>query len=245
MAYAYIGAWSNSANGNTVTVSPTAGNCLLFHVVTSVGGGSPTWTVDDNLASGGYVVQFPANAVGATTYFHGAGYKLNVASGVTTLTFTINGGAPGETTIKVFEYSGIAASSAYIGGILNEQASPGTGTDAITSTAFNVNSGVPALVVGLAASRDTGAVPNTGTGWTSRYASNVRLEDVRATSTGNQTATFTATNGTEDYSAILMAFSETSAGGSPSYKSTKMFPAGITPMIMKPDGQNLYQFTSQ
>lgn len=29
------------------------------------------------------------------------------------------------------------------------------------------------------------------------------------------------------------------------YKSTKMFPAGITPMIMKPDGQNLYQFVAQ
>lgn len=210
MAYAYVQSWENVANGDTVTIAPSAGSLLVFHVKTSTGGGSPTWTVDDNLASGGYVVQFPADAVGGTTYFHGAGYKLNVPSGVTTLTFTINGGAPGETNIEVFEYSGIATSSAYIVGIRNEQAAPGTGTDAVTTTAFNVASGVPALVLGMAASRDTGVLPTTGTGWTSRYAGRLRLEDVRATSTGNQTATFTVSNGTEDYSAIGMAFAEPS-----------------------------------
>jgi hypothetical protein len=213
MAYAYVQSWANSANGNTVTIAPSAGSLLVFHVVTSTGGGSPTWTVDDNLTSGSYVAQFGANAVGGTTYFHGAGYKLNVSASATTLTFTFNGGTPGETNIEVFEYSGIATSGAYITGILNEQAAPGTGTDALTTTAFNVASGVPALVLAMGCSRDTGVVPTTGTGWTSRYSTKLRLEDVRATSTGNQTATFTVSDGAEDYSAIGMAFSEPAGGG--------------------------------
>lgn len=44
----------------------------------------------------------------------------------------------------------------------------------------------------------------------------------------------------------VATFKAAGGGGSiPSYKSTKMFPGGITPMIMKPNGQNLYQFTAQ
>lgn len=211
MAYAYVTGWNNSSNANTITIAPTAGNLLILHVHTSIGGGNPTWTCDDNLASGGYTVALAA-ANGSSTYRHGAGYKLNVPSGVTTLTFTFNGGNPGEIFIHVYEYSGIATSGAYLGSVRNFQSAPGTGTDALTATALNVSSGVPALVAGCSAHDWSDSTPSAGTGWTSRYSAGARLEDVRATSTGNQTATFTAVNGTLDYCSMAMAFSEAGGG---------------------------------
>ena len=76
MAYGYVGVWSNSANGNTVTVAPTAGNLLVFWVGTSVGAGNPTWSVNDNLASGGYVVQHPADGNRAKVVIVDEGIRL-------------------------------------------------------------------------------------------------------------------------------------------------------------------------
>jgi hypothetical protein len=71
--------------------------------------------------------------------------------------------------------------------------------------------------------------------------------DEQNTANASTIIDFTALSGTPGFAIAGMAIRAPMAGGggSPSFKSTKMFPAGITPMIMKPDGQNLYQFTSQ
>ncbi len=136
----------------------------------------------------------------------------------TSITATYNGGTPGSVSLYCIEYSGIALTSPLIGvSAVNLQSSPGTGTNAVTSNALNVSTGVPALVLGLI-SDQSGLGMSAGTGYTLRFDNGgtggdaLLGEDLRATVTGNQTATGTTTHGTDTFVSYVIAFGESAVG---------------------------------
>lgn len=216
MPYAYVGQGHSSTNA--VTYSPTAGNLLVVFSATSIGGGNPTFTVSDG-SSDTWASAVSAAQLSGTGLYLGIAYTLSVGSGVTTVTLTYNGGSPGQVDVWAIEYSGAGASFFGVSAG-NSQATPGTGTNVLTSNALNVTSGVPALILGLI-DDDTRAA-NTmaaGTGYTARgspagTSTSLLIEDLRATSTGNQTATGTdATHGgTDTYGSFVLAFAEPATG---------------------------------
>ena len=218
MAYAFVGSATNSANGNTVTYSPTAGHLVVVMVGSSGGGGNPTVTVSDNKSSS-YSTAKATAGIGATGYFQSAFYLANAPSGITTITCTFNGGTPGQTNILVAEYSGIATTTPLIvASAINAQASPGTGANAVISPTVNVTS-QPAALLGFSYDVNQNHQASAGTSpltFTARYgtASNdgLFLEDARVTATGNTNTASTAGTGTDSFGTIAMAFSEAASG---------------------------------
>lgn len=206
MAYAFVGSGVNSANGNTVTYSPTAGNALVILIGTSPGGGSPTVSVSDNKGSS---YQVAKAQTANPSFWSGVEYLLNCQSGITTITCTFNGGTPGQCNILVLEYSGL---SSFIGCTsANAQSAAGTGANAVVSSALNVTS-QPAAFIGLCYDSNQNHPASAGTGFTARYGlatgDGLFAEDERITSTGNQTATLTLNTGTDATQTYAIAFAE-------------------------------------
>lgn len=213
MAYAFVQAVKNSANSNSVSISPTAGNLVVFLSRTSAGGGTPTATgVQTNGSTA--LTQRVATFQNANGEWWSIFDLVNAPSGTTSITATYNGGTPGTCLILAIEYSGIATSSAFIvGSTGNFQNAPGTGANAITSgTATNVTS-QPALVLGVVGNSgdsDTTA----GTGYTNRFGNGTDNEwlviDKRITATGNNQITATAAThgGTDNYETFLLSYAE-------------------------------------
>ena len=234
MAYAYVKTTTGTANGNTVAFTYTPGNLLILQVGSSTGGGTPTFTAADTDSN--TYQQGSASANAGNNYWHGWRYVENAGGdGSTTVTVTFNGGTPGETAIKVHEYSGLATSGALIGTpIAANQANPGTGTDAITAGPLNVTS-QPALVIGLSGSIGGDPAFTAGTGYTARSTTvGLAIEDKRVTSTGNQSATFTSSGGGSNiYRTIVAAFAEpanATATATPAQATETV--AGQTPSLL-------------
>jgi len=221
MSYAYVTTGANSANSNTISFTPTNANDLLVLVSsTSSGAGTPTITsvVDNNGVSW---------AVGVAT-FQGASsgswysvyYLLNNEAGITAVTVTYAGGTPGTCNISITEYSGVGtATSAFLGAAKAFQASPGTGTDALSSPTLNVGA-VPALILGISIDYNEASIA-AGTGFTSRFNSTVggsvvMVEDLLASVLGNQKATATASTGTDIFATFVLAFALPTASAGPS-----------------------------
>lgn len=124
------------------------------------------------------------------------------------------------------------------------------GTDAMTTGVVGTPSTDGQFVfsmLGLGFSPDN-IFPGTGfTGIGSYVYNNYNRAEYLIQSTASPVAgTFTIDLAGGVAATSVATFKAAGGGGSiPSYKSTKMFPGGITPMIMKPNGQNLYQFTAQ
>lgn len=123
-------------------------------------------------------------------------YLANSAGGTVTITGHWGGGiASSYGGVWAMEIGGAATSSPIDGHTAQNQASPGTGTDAVT--AGNVtSSNQPALVVGWSFCNVGGAnKPAAGTGFTSTkvaFNTDARSEYKRVTAAGTQAATFTA-----------------------------------------------------
>ena len=220
--YAYVKNGLNSANSATITFSPTnTGDLLVLWSRTSAGGGTPTITsvVDNNSVSWTIGLASAAYGSGSANWVTMV-YLPNCESGITSVTVTYNGGAPGALNLLIAEYSGIATTSPLIGVTSgNAQAAPGTTANAITSTGLSVASGVPAMIMGLVCVGGDGDTV-AGTGYTGRLLSNSTwlFEDLRATTTGTQTATATAAThgGTDSYITFTAAFKEAGGGSTPS-----------------------------
>lgn len=224
-------AWVQTAvnNGATayVNISPTAGNALLIQSATSPGGGSPTVTAVQAMSAvngGGSVlatgtVPAPLATVVGTNYYITGAYVLNLPAGVASVLLTFNGGTPGTTNIVVVEVSGVATSGAFIAGAQQDQNTPGTTANAITSTAATVGS-APAYLLGISSD----APLNTGhlAAGTSPIAYTLRgsnsqfgvAEDASEASTGSYAATFTdaTRGGVDEY--VTTVFALTAAGAS-------------------------------
>src|ERR1700729_2650200 len=107
MAYAFVGTAQNSANANTITYSPTAGNYLIVISATSQGGGTPTASIADN-SSGSWTMQKATSQDGGgANDFFTVFTQGSAAAGITTITITYVGGTPGTTDIAVIKYSGL------------------------------------------------------------------------------------------------------------------------------------------
>lgn len=140
-----------------------------------------TWVVQDNpttIGTLGRVAQ---------------AYAMNVASGNTQITATFSAGATSE--IHVGELSGCATSSAQDAHIVNPQiggSSPGTGTDAVTSTAITTTTN--GIIVGCAFDIGVVTAPNAGTGFTSISTGTMARSEYKLISSGGtMAATFTET----------------------------------------------------
>jgi hypothetical protein len=215
--YAFGSAVGNVSSGNTITISPPTGALVVVYSVTSGGGGTPTVTFSDNSSSAW--ANASNNVVGSDGLHYSVGYCLNAAAGVTTITATYNGGTPGTANLVAITYTGLSSPSFVAITAPNVQASPGAGTNAITTAALATGS-TNALFIGFSidsSAGNTGLVA--GTGFTQRYSNNtgglgVFAEDPNAEVTGSQTATWTAsTHSTDTYGSLAVAFADNASGG--------------------------------
>lgn len=213
---AFVQRVNNTANGATVTISPTAANLLIIAIKTSAGGGTPTASLTDNLSDtySTALATFSGSSWNITFF-----YLKNIPSGITTLTATFAGGTPGNTDISVVEYSGLDTSAPFIGITAdNIQVAPGATTDVITSATISLTN-VPAMLIGFSIDNPNNGTPTAGTGFTGHgsggtSAGAATWEDKRFTSNTTPAATFTsATHGTDTFDTFALAFSEPSAGG--------------------------------
>src|SRR5262245_26839828 len=217
MAYAFVqqNANDNAASATTITVTltPTAGNLLVF-CVSGDALDTTSIALSDNLGSHNTFSQISTDLVTASGSDQRCAwyYAENCKGGATTFTATFSAGTRFR-TFYVGEYSGIATSGSFLNGARAEQGNPGTGTDAVSSGNANATS-QPALVWGFSMDIFTGATPTAGTGFTSRtgvWSTNTTLgrpEDKRVTSTGNVAATFTTTAGTDSHGTGVGIFAE-------------------------------------
>ena len=215
MAYAHVQSVAADAATATITAS-TAGTLLVFSVFWSTGASDGPATVTSGFTAvttelaqngGGYssaVYHYPNNPGGITS--------VGVLTWVTA--------DPGSRRVYVSEYSGIATSSPVLTFAKQSQTTPGTGANAVSSSASTVTlAGAPgALIYGFAGEFGSGVTMNVGTdrAFTSRVVNDGnRVEDLRITSDGSNAATFTAGTAPDSSSAWMVAFAE--AGGGVSY----------------------------
>ncbi len=218
MTYAFVqqNANDNAASAATITVTltPTAGNLLVF-AVTGDSLDTTSIALSDSLGGGGSsntFSQIGTDLVTANSQRCAWWYAPNCKGGATTFTATFSGGTRFR-AIYVAEYSGIATTTPFLNGARAENDAPGTGTDAVSSGVANATS-QPALVWGFCIDTSGSTTPNAGTGFTSRtgvWSTATclgRPEDERITATGNVAATFTATTGGDTHASAVGAFLE-------------------------------------
>lgn len=215
-AFAFNASAANGAVANTVTISPTTGAMVVVFSETSGGGGTPTVTCSDN--SGSTWVNASNNVV-VTGLHYSVCYTLSAAAGVTTITATYNGGTPGTTILAAFSYTGLTSPSFVAVSTPNTQASPGTGTNAVTTIALACGS-TNALFIGYSGdSTGSNGGLTVGTGFTQRLnaaslGGQAFGEDPNAEVTGSQTATWTAaTHSTDTYGSVGVCFADNAFTG--------------------------------
>lgn len=140
-------------------------------------------------------------------------YNIVGGASSNTITVTFSGGT-GTVGLAVREIGGVKTSSAVDGYAAQSQTNPGTSADAVTSGNAS-SSNQPAIVLGTCAHVDAASTPSTGSGFTSNgtgtayYASyGFRCESKRVTATGNQAATFTAGNASDDFLTAVVVMDE-------------------------------------
>lgn len=215
MAYAFVQQNANDAAASvatiTVTLTPTAGNLLVF-AITGDSADTSSIALSDNLGSHNTFTQIGTDLVTTNAQRCAWWFAANCKGGATTFTATFSTSTRFR-AIYVAEYSGIATASPLLNGARAENDSPGTTADAVTSGNANATS-QPALVWGFSIDTSGTTTPNAGTGFTSRtnvWSTNTclgRPEDKRVTATGNVAATFTATTGTDTHGSGVGIFAE-------------------------------------
>src|SRR3972149_10576835 len=106
MAYAYVSAAESGPL--VVTISPTAGNLLIFVSNTSTGAGDGTITGVQDSTSAAWTQLFATFQEPNSNFFRTCFYKENCAAGITSVTATIDGvTTPGTCGTAVIQYSGI------------------------------------------------------------------------------------------------------------------------------------------
>jgi hypothetical protein len=214
MAYTFGSAAANASNAGTVTISPATGALVVIFSCTSGGGGTPTVTFSDNSSS--TWANASNNVVDSNGLHYSCGYCLSALAGVTTITATYNGGAPGTCNLVAVTYTGLSSPSFVAINVPNVQASPGTGTNAVTTASLATGS-ISALLIGFSVDNNGNASLSPGTGFTQRYQNNPNIgqglfiEDPGTEVTGSQVATWTAaTHSTDTYISLAVAFADNS-----------------------------------
>jgi hypothetical protein len=230
MAWAFVTgqATSTSALVGAQTVAATltntvgSGNCVIGHVTWDLSLGSAISTIKDDL-NNSYTLGLavPDNT---NTQAHTVFYLWNITNSPKTVTVTFTNAATSARGVGIAEYSGIATAAdpkdIQEGRI---QSSPGTGTDAISSSASGTATNAANELLGGFWLNTTGAAAGAaGTGFTSRTNSStipIRVEDKDSGSSGTAArSTFTdvAGGGSQTYSTIATTFKiPGGAAGSP------------------------------
>lgn len=217
--------WADDINsGTTISVVITVGQGSTLYVVATndEGGGTPTITVSDGTGYTGIgtVIADPGNQ-GIQAF-----YRPNVNANTYTVVASYSPGAPVARGIMVAEIVNATGTPLNVSGPGNFQATPGAGTDTITSGTAQSNTAQPALVValsiltgaaGLAPLAGTGFTsPTTNpTGWAIAFAGDqARVESKRVTSLAAQQGLFTPIVNS-GHCTTMAVFLETGSGGAP------------------------------
>jgi hypothetical protein len=209
MAAAFVQRTSGTAFSSPVasgSITVTAGNVLAIAVfcnvttvtISSIAGNSNTYTLIDG----------PTDL--STSYRGWTYYVLSANSGATTVTVTFSA-AVSYAAIVVHEISGLDTSAPLDQHIINGQNAPGTGTDAVTSTAKTTTASGE-YIFGASSNANGSAVAAAGTGFTSRATADPASEDQIQGASGSIAATFTASDSFAPYLTALVTFKAASAG---------------------------------
>lgn len=140
-------------------------------------------------------------------------YTWGTPAAALTITTTFSAD-PGRSAILMHEISGGLTTDPIDGNAINNQTNPGTGTDAVTSTAITPSQDNSYLFGAVTAS-PAGANYSTGTGWTTRLTGTVdqASEEIIQGSAGSQAATFTCDENFTETTTSIMAFKEAAVAG--------------------------------
>lgn len=178
----------------------TAGSLLTCHVYANHG----ISTVADSLTQ---TFTSAVNVTDGATFSLATFYFANSAAGADTVTVTF-AGAVTYASLQCAEYSGVATSSPLDQFTSNNQTTPGTGSNAITSGNVTTTTNGQ-LIVGWTTAFTVGAgTVSAGTGYTGRtnVFGDTIFEDQVQASAGVIAATFTTTSATSNYLTIITTY---------------------------------------
>jgi hypothetical protein len=206
------GATSSSTVAVTLASAVGNGNMLVVSVGFVDSGTESVSSITDD-KSNTYTLS-PSKVHNANAAFsYQTGYVLNVTNAPITITATL-AAAEAFLAIVVDEFSGVS-SVGFDGSVGQAQNTPGTGTDAVTSTAITptVNGD---LIYGSAVSIASSGI-SAGTGFTQRQnvSSTYITESLIQGTAGSIAATFTDTSATDNNCAIVLAFKAAAATSLP------------------------------
>jgi hypothetical protein len=217
MAGAFVqsasGTWSSGTTYSASAITVGAGNLLVIGVwvisgnisdqYSSISAGSDTPTPLDPLT---------ATLSGLAVHFE-MFYVQNATGGSTTVTVTLATSNVTKASVVVHEYSGVKTTGALDVHTASHQATPGTGTDGVTSTAVTTTTNGD-VIVGMTAPFSGTAVVTSGTGFTSRVTVTGQMvsEDLIQAAAGSQVATFTTDTNSDVFTGVA-AFSPTVSVG--------------------------------
>ena len=213
MAAAYVQSNSGTVfSGTTIAVAyssnVTAGGLLVCHIYANHG-------ISSVADSRSQTYSASTNVTDGATYSLATFYFPNTTGGACTITCTF-AGAVTYASMQVAEYSGVATSLPLDQTTSNNQTTPGTATDAITSGSVTTTTDGQ-LIVGWTTALTGGVGTVTaGTNYTARtniFGDTVD-EDRVQTSAGSIAATFTTTSATSNYITIISTFKAATASQS-------------------------------
>lgn len=191
-------------SGTTITQAfgsnVTAGSLLTCHIYANHGISSVADSLTQTFTSAVTVTDGATFSL-ATFYFP------NSAAGADTVTVTF-AGAVTYASLQCAEYSGVAAVSPLDQSTSNNQTTPGTGSNAITSGNVTTTTNGQ-LIVGWTTAFTVGVgTVSAGTGYTGRtnVFGDTIFEDQVQSSAGAIAATFTTTSATSNYVTILTTY---------------------------------------
>lgn len=203
MAYAFVQqAEAASVSSVSTLTTPnfaagvTAGN--LIWVVAQCAAGTTVSGITDTL--GNTYAQCTGSPLAGAIVELAWFYAKNITGGANAVKATFSGAVVG-TAVYAAEYSGLDKFNPFSNSLSNTQTAPGTGTNAVTSTAF-APKGQPVMMVGLSVNEAGAAAPTAGTGftarttvWTGTSVKSATPEDERITATSAAAATWTVASG--------------------------------------------------
>lgn len=213
MAAAHVQSNSGTVfSGTTIAVAyssnVTAGGLLVCHIYANHG-------ISSVADSRSQTYSASTNVTDGATYSLATFYFPNTTGGACTITCTF-AGAVTYASMQVAEYSGVATSLPLDQTTSNNQTTPGTATDAITSGSVTTTTDGQ-LIVGWTTALTVGVGTVTaGTNYTARtniFGDTVD-EDRVQTSAGSIAATFTTTSATSNYITIISTFKAATASQS-------------------------------
>ena len=156
MPNALINSTATTLGSNPAITPNAAGDLLLLHVYTSGGGGDPYVSALSDTQGNNWNNSIKGTFGASSSYYTDAGsfyhscfWAYAATTAANTVAPTFNGGDPGTRLFVLCDCGNIAASNPIITNIYQYQASPGTGTDAVTTsggTGSAVVNTVPALI---------------------------------------------------------------------------------------------------